>query len=85
MSRQNAPLVRAGSLTAVLTTMRQLAGSSSAPRFLVFSETEARYAEVNRILSLAQTQRLEREVAQSPAFRLWYQTPDTRIYEELAR
>ena len=85
MSRENAPLVRAGSLTAVFTTMRQLAGSSSAPRYLVFSETEARYADVNRILSFAQTRRLESEVAQSPAFRLWYQTSDTRIYEELAR
>jgi hypothetical protein len=85
MSRENAPLVRAGSLAAVFTTMSQLAGSSSAPSYLVFSETEARYADVNRVLSFAQTGRLEREVAQSPAFRLWYQTPDTRIYEELPR
>jgi hypothetical protein len=84
MSRENAPLVRAGSLTAVFTTMSQLAESSSAPRYLVFSETEAQYADVNRVLSFAQTGRLEREVAQSPAFRLWHQTPDTRIYEELA-
>jgi hypothetical protein len=82
MSRENAPLVRDGSLAAVLTTMRQLAGSSPAPRYLVFSLTEARYANVNRILTFAQTQRLESEVAHSPDFRLWYQNPDSSIYEE---
>jgi hypothetical protein len=82
MSRENAPLVREGSLAAVFTTMRQLAGSSTAPRYLVFSQTEAQYADVNRILSFAQTQRLESEVAQSPHFRLWYRNRDSSIYEE---
>jgi hypothetical protein len=82
MSRENAPLVRDGSLGAVLTTLRQLAGSNTAPRYLVFSQTEARYANANRILSFAQTRRLEGEVAGSPDFRLWYQNPDSSIYEE---
>jgi hypothetical protein len=86
MGRQNAELVRRGSAAAVSTTLRQLAGSRGSVRsYLVFSRTEARYADVNGILSLGETRRLERAVAWSPGFRLWHLTANSRIYEELAR
>lgn len=80
MARENAELVRAGSLPAVWTTLRQLAPSGTR-RYLVFSTTAARYADVNRILSFAQTRRLEEAVLRAPEFRLWHRTANTRIYE----
>jgi hypothetical protein len=80
MARQNAQLVRRASVPAVLTTLRQLAPAGTR-RYLVFSRTQARYADVNRILSFAQTRRLEDAVARSPQFRLWHRTANTRIFE----
>jgi len=86
MGGQNAELVRRGNLAAVSTTLRQLEVSSGAVRsYLVFSRTQARYGDVNRILSLAETQRLERAVARAPGFRLWHRTANTRIYEAPSR
>lgn len=82
MARRNAELVRTGSLPAVWTTLKQLAPTGTR-RYLVFSTTEARYADVNRILSFAETRRLEDAVVRSPAFRLWHRTANTRIYEAL--
>ena len=80
MARQNAELVRAGSLPAVWTTLRQLAPSGTR-RYLVFSTTAARYADVNRILSFVETRRLEDAVLRAPEFRLWYRSANARIYE----
>lgn len=86
MLGQNADRMRRGDLTAVSSRMRQLAGpSSSVRRYVVFSRSEALYAHVNRILTIAQTRRLERAVARSPEFRLWHRTTSTRIYEALGR
>ncbi len=82
MARRNAQLVRRGSVAAVTTTLRQLAGpSGSVRRYVVFSRSQARYADVNRILSFTETRRLERAVARSSGFRLWHQTANVRIYE----
>ncbi len=83
MARQNAPLVRGGSLTSVMTTLRQLAPAIGAHRYLVFSRTEAQYANVTHVLSFAETRRLESEVVGSSRFRLWHQTANSRIYEEM--
>jgi hypothetical protein len=83
MARQNAPRVRGGSLTSVMTTLHQLAPAIGAHRYLVFSRTEAQYANVTRLLSFAETRRLESVVVHSPNFRLWHQTPNSRIYEEV--
>lgn len=82
MARQNAQLVRRASLPAVRATLRQLAPTGTR-RYLVFSRTQARYADVNRILSFAETRRLEDAVARSPEFRLWYRSANTRIFEAL--
>ena len=82
MGGQNAELVRHGSATAVSTTLRELADSGGSEGcYLVFSSTEARYADVNRILSLDETQRLEGAVTLSPEYQLWHQTANARIYE----
>jgi hypothetical protein len=86
MARQNAPLVRAGSVPAILTTLRQLAGANRRVRsYVVFSRTEERYAAVNRMLTPGESRRLERAVATSGAFRLWHRTANTRIYEAVTR
>lgn len=85
MARQNAELVRRASIPAVMATLRQLAGpNGSGRRYLVFSRSQARYADVNRILTFGQTRRLQSAVARSSQFRLWRQTANARIYQALA-
>lgn len=49
--------------------------------FLVFSKSQTEYAQVFRLTPPGQLQNLERAVARSPRFRLWYASGDTRVYQ----
>ncbi len=49
--------------------------------FLVFSTTEYRYTAVQRLTPPGALEDLERAVASSGEFRLWYATPDAHIYQ----
>jgi hypothetical protein len=52
--------------------------------FLVFSGTEFQYASVFRLSPPGQLPALERAVAASPRFRLWYDAGHVRIYQLIA-
>ena len=61
---------------AVIAAMRAHAPET----FLAFSTTQRRYVETFRLMPRQAIERLERAVAGSPDFRLWYATEDARIY-----
>jgi hypothetical protein len=49
--------------------------------FLVFATSETRYSVATGLALPGSLQSLERAVAGSSRFRLWYRAPDTRIYQ----
>jgi hypothetical protein len=49
--------------------------------YVAFSTTEYKYANIKELTPPGQLESLERAVAASGLFRLWYSSPDTRIYE----
>ena len=49
--------------------------------YVVFSTTQTEYAHVFQLAPDGALASLERAMAASPQFRLWYRNPDTRIYE----
>ena len=65
-----------GDVPAVIAAMRAHAPET----FLAFSTTQRRYVETFRLMPRQAIERLERAVAESPDFRLWYATEDARIY-----
>jgi hypothetical protein len=49
--------------------------------FLVFASSVTRYSVATRLALPGSLQSLERAVARSSRFRLWYRAPDARIYQ----
>jgi hypothetical protein len=49
--------------------------------FLIFSTSQENYARMFQLTPPGALHNLERAVARSPRFRLWYGNPDARIYE----
>ena len=79
-SFENRPLGRA-QIPAVIATIRQYSNKG----FLVFSKTQDRFTQLQELTPPGALENLERAVAASPDFRLWYSTRDARIYEMMGQ
>jgi hypothetical protein len=64
-------------IPAVVALIRQYSRSG----YVVFSTTQYRYAAIKELTPPGELERLERAIAASSRFRLWYATADARIYE----
>jgi hypothetical protein len=64
-------------LSGVLTALGDF---GSGPGFLVFSESQYAYARIEGTIPASVIEAVQRTVADSPDFTLWYSNPDTKVY-----